>query len=88
MSNLSTSELSIILKEAMKNVRTGGTYVHYRSPEKPYAIVNIALLEETGEPCVIYQALYGDKLIWIRPLSKFLELVEHEGKKTERFREI
>jgi hypothetical protein len=86
--SLSTTELSIVLKEAMKKVRIGGTYVHYRAPEKPYAVLHVGLLEETEEPCVIYQALYGDKLIWIRPLSKFLELVDANGEKVQRFKEI
>ncbi len=85
---LSATELSMVLRDSEKKVRVGGTYVHYRSPDKPYVVLHVALLEADEEPCVVYQALYGDRLIWVRSLSKFLDLVDSEGQKVPRFKEI
>ena len=76
------------LKQAQEKVRTGEKYAHYRSPEKPYVVLSVALLEATEEPCVVYQALVGDQLIWVRPLHSFLEQVESSGKMVARFQKI
>lgn len=43
---------------------------------------------ETQEPVVIYQALYGEKAIWVRPKTMFYENVEREGYCGPRFTEI
>jgi len=57
-------------------------------PDQPYVIVAVGLLEENEEPAVVYKALYGEGLIWIRSLSNFLEEVEQEGVKVSRFKKI
>lgn len=57
------------MKNAEQQVHVGGIYSHYRSPEKSYKVLAIAIQEENEEPCVVYQALYGDNLIWVRNLS-------------------
>lgn len=36
----------------------------------------------------MYQAMYGDKRLWIRTKENFFEEVEHEGKKVPRFQKI
>lgn len=43
---------------------------------------------ETQEPVVIYQALYGEHGIWVRPKAMFYEHVEREDYKGPRFTEI
>lgn len=43
---------------------------------------------ETQEPVVIYQALYGEHGIWVRPKAMFYENVEREDYKGPRFTEI
>ena len=40
---------------------------------------------ETLEPYVVYQALYGEGGIWVRPASMWNELVERDGKAIQRF---
>lgn len=37
------------------------------------------------EELVVYKALYGEGLTWVRPLKMFLETVEINGKKKPRF---
>lgn len=43
---------------------------------------------ETQEPVVIYQALYGERGIWVRPKAMFYENVEREDYYGPRFTEI
>ncbi|MBO5973809.1 MAG: DUF1653 domain-containing protein, partial [Clostridia bacterium] len=45
----------------------------------------VARHSETLEPMVVYQALYGDKGVWVRPLSMWDETVERDGAVYKRF---
>jgi len=54
----------------------GEFYRHFKN--KMYQIVTIACHSESQEPMVVYQALYGEYKVWVRPLSMFLEEVDHE----------
>lgn len=50
--------------------------------------MGLGFLEATDELCVIYQAQYGEKLTFLRPLTIWLEKVEWEGKTVPRFTKI
>nr|WP_300094325.1 DUF1653 domain-containing protein [Sedimentibacter sp.] len=67
-------------------IKEGKKYRHFKGNE--YLVLHVAKHSETEEVLVIYQALYGERGIWARPLAMFEELVEVEGKFTERFKEI
>lgn len=60
-----------------------GKYKHYKGNE--YQVIYVATHSETLEPMVVYQALYGERGIWVRPASMWNEIVEKDGKKIERF---
>ncbi len=60
-----------------------GKYRHYKG--KDYEVIGIAKHSETLEELVVYRALYGDHLLWVRPKAMFLETVEVNGKKVPRF---
>jgi len=60
-----------------------GKYRHYKGKE--YEVIGIARHSETLEELVIYRALCGDFDLWVRPLKMFLEEVEVDGKKAQRF---
>ncbi|MEL0660062.1 DUF1653 domain-containing protein [Psychromonas arctica] len=60
-----------------------GKYQHYKGSF--YQVEDIAIHSETEEKMVVYRPLYGEGLLWVRPLAMFLEQVEVEGKSQPRF---
>lgn len=86
MGKLSQGELAGWLDLAKQQVTVGARYRHYK--DKTYTVRDVAFLETTNEPCVIYQANYGSHVTWIRPLSDWLAEVEWQGKKVPRFIKI
>ena len=63
-----------------------GRYRHFKGGE--YEVTGVAKHSETGEPMVVYRALYGEGGLWVRPEAMFLELVERDGKTFARFEYI
>ncbi|NEB00299.1 DUF1653 domain-containing protein [Streptomyces sp. SID13726] len=59
------------------------TYRHYKGNE--YRIVALGKHTETGEELVVYQALYGDGQVWVRPQDVFLSEVNFDGATRPRF---
>jgi Uncharacterized protein conserved in bacteria len=53
-----------------------------------YRLVGIAKDSETLEEMVVYQAMYGDRQMWVRPMSMFFGKVDRDGKVFDRFSEI
>ncbi len=82
----SQSQLSSRLAQAARQVSVGARYMHYK--QLSYKVVALALREEDNEPCVVYQAEYGDEVTWIRPVANWVEEVELNGKKIKRFTKI
>ncbi|MBQ9934778.1 MAG: DUF1653 domain-containing protein [Lachnospiraceae bacterium] len=63
-----------------------GLYEHYKGNK--YKVIGIAKHSETLEEMVVYQALYGDYGIWVRPKDMFFENVVVDGKMVSRFKKI
>jgi len=62
---------------------TPGLYRHFKG--NYYRVLSIARHSETTEPMVVYQALYGNGGIWVRPADMWDETVERDGKVFRRF---
>ena len=60
-----------------------GRYRHYKGGE--YRVMGVAQHSETGEALVVYRPEYGDRELWVRPLSMFQESVETPDGVVPRF---
>lgn len=62
-----------------------GIYQHYKG--QMYQVLHVATHSETREVLVVYQCLYGDYSIWVRPLDMFTETVTlDDDREIERFK--
>ena len=61
----------------MEEIRPG-RYRHFKGKE--YRVLGVARHSETLEPLVVYQALYGERGLWVRPAAMWTERVEPQGK--------
>lgn len=73
----------------MQEIKTGAVYRHFK--DKRYRVLHIALHSETGESMVVYQQLYGEGLVYVRPYDMFASGVDRQkypdAKQTYRFEE-
>ena len=65
---------------------TGKYYRHFKG--NVYRVLHIAKHSETLEEMVVYQAMYGERGVWVRPKSMFEEVIERDGKVFRRFSPI
>lgn len=63
-----------------------GRYRHYKGLD--YQVLGLVRHSETLEPLVLYQALYGERGHWVRPLAMFQETVTVAGRTLPRFARI
>ena len=61
-------------------------YRHFKG--NIYRVLHIAKHSETLEDMVVYQAMYGERGIWVRSLAMFEEEIERDGKTFRRFSPI
>ncbi len=69
-----------------RTIKIERKYRHFKGNE--YLVLYAAKHSETLEEFVVYQALYGEMGIWVRPLKMFLEQVEVNGALINRFEEL
>ena len=60
-----------------------GRYRHFKGNE--YRVLGTARHSETMEELVVYQALYGQGGLWVRPAAMWSENVERDGYCGPRF---
>ena len=60
-----------------------GVYRHFKG--KLYRVLGTARHSETMEELVVYQALYGERGLWVRPAAMWSQEVERDGRRLPRF---
>lgn len=78
-------EIEQELDTAKKLVKIGGIYSHFKNPQNHYEVIDLAMQEATEKVCVIYRALYGKHLLFVRDLDIWLKQPEMDGKNVSRF---
>jgi hypothetical protein len=63
-----------------------GLYRHYKG--NLYKVLDTVRHSETLEPFTLYQALYGEHGLWVRPATMFNEEVVIGGVRQPRFTKI
>ncbi len=63
-----------------------GLYRHYKGGQ--YRVLGTVRHSETLEPMTLYQALYGQQGLWVRPAAMFGQTVQVNGVMQPRFERI
>lgn len=72
-----------LFSQQAQSLSIGSIYRHYKG--KTYRLLAVSRHSETLEEYVVYQGLYGDQDIWVRPLYLFEEVVSIDNKLQPRF---
>lgn len=85
-----TDETILVVEvNAVKSkIRPGDIYYHYKDPSKLYKILGVSVIESNEAVAIIYQALYGHEIIWVRPWKNWSESVEYNGVLYQRFNQV
>lgn len=61
-------------------------YKHFKG--NIYKVLHVAKHSETLEDFIVYQAMYGEYGIWVRPKAMFEETITRNGQTFRRFSPI
>lgn len=67
----------------MSDLTIPGRYRHYKG--NYYDVYDVATHSEDESLLVVYRPCYGERALWVRPLSMFTESVNADGKRVPRF---
>lgn len=60
----------------MRAIEVGKKYRHFKG--NCYYVTGIAIHSETQEKYIVYKALYGDELLYVRPYDMFASEVDKD----------
>lgn len=64
-------------------LKAPGRYRHYKGND--YDVYEVATHSEDESKLVVYRPCYGERALWVRPLTMFTETVEVDGESVPRF---
>ncbi|GAC1369289.1 MAG: hypothetical protein NVSMB39_0970 [Candidatus Saccharimonadales bacterium] len=85
MSHKPSFQLQDELNIAASQVKVGAAYAHYKHPDQLYRVIQLLIIEATEEVGVVYQAEYGDRTTFVRPLSSFINQIDLKNSTVPRF---
>lgn len=90
MAHIPATDLHQILNDAKQQVTIGGTYYHYKKPDKYYTLVDVVIIEANDTVGVLYKAEYDDLkgITFMRPLDDFLAEVDTDNGRIPRFTKV
>lgn len=89
MGHKDTKQLLKELELLKKKVKVGDRFLHYKHSDNFYHIVAVGFIESIEEPCVVYEAEYGDKITWVRTEKEFFSTVKlPDGLEVARFTKV
>lgn len=68
-----------MVSKIFKHTKTGNLYLMISDEVKETDNANFV---------VVYQALYGNNQIWVRPYDEFYSFIEINGKRKQRFENV
>ncbi len=71
------------MSKSTSSLLVPGRYRHYKGND--YIVLGVARHSETEEELVVYRQDYGDRGLWVRPLTMFQETVVVNGVAQVRF---
>lgn len=80
----SHTDLAKKLDGVAKQITIGAIYLHYKE-QHSYRVLNLVIAEADQQPYVVYQAQYGDRITFTRSAESWLQEVDWQGKKVQRF---
>lgn len=90
--HLTEAQLLDQIEEAKTQIEVGAFYAHYRNPNVHYKVLALTIIEATQEVAVVYQKQHGSdglkSVIWVRPVSSWLELVQTSNGEVPRFHKV
>jgi hypothetical protein len=88
MSHKPQEELLTLIDQAKNKIKINASYRHYKNTNNSYKVIDFVIIEAKDQIGVLYQAQYGKKLTFVRPVTSWLEKVEQNGQLIPRFSEI
>lgn len=67
-------------------VKIGQRYRHFKGAQ--YIVKSLAIHSETGEKLVVYEDVLDPAKTWARPYDMFIQAIEVDGKRKNRFQEM
>ncbi len=80
---IADNSCSFLLMELNDMTIKPGIYEHYKGGR--YRVIDTVRHSETEECMVLYQPLYGEQKLWVRPFDMFVETVNVNGTQVPRF---